>query len=292
MPLVGFTHPQFPAALPLEDAPEAFESAGICPAAFVRAVKDAECDPRRGPGAGISPSICNPAAGCPREVAIRRYLPYTMNPLRMADRLEGIWWHDGISRFTTATQAPELLAPSEQHSAHPKVRRNAATGAYELEFWPGVWVSARMDLANGRLIDYKTQRYAKQDYGFKEEWAFQLNFYRWIWCELGGGDFSELAVWRFYRGCYEAEKAFRRFAAPMLSREALDHALLSYAMELTNALAACEDARLRGGQPEVEAVIRTLPMRGKDMAIFGGKKCTLYCDSKDVCFHLAGEVMF
>lgn len=292
MPIVGFTHHQFPAVLTLEDAPEAFEQAGICPAAFVRAVIAAEGDPRRGPGAGISPSICSPSAGCPREVCIRRYLPYTMDPLRMADRLEGIWWHEGVAGHHVGGQKPEMLLPNDDHVGFPGVRRNPMTGALELEFWPGVFVSAQVDLANGRLVDYKTQRYAKQDYGLKEDWTLQVNFYRHLWLALGGEDFKELVVWRFYRGCYDANKAFRKFVVPMLTRDALDHALEPYAHDLTAALDQCRVAWASGVADAVEQAVKALPMRGKDMGIWGGKKCSFYCDSKDVCFGLAGEVMF
>jgi hypothetical protein len=284
-PCVGFRHPQDESTIPLADAPKVLDDLGYMPAEAVQAMVD-DIMGIKHKGPYLSPSIMNPDTTCRRQIVGERYLDYIENPTRLWAALEGTFFHWAMA------EAGRNL----NHDTHVNVRMPAEDdGSHraEIEVWPGIKLAGEADRVCGdEIIDHKTSRYSKTDYGARnvDEWAIQLNLYRHMYEAMTGRKVTALFVWRTYRGCYEADKTFRKFPIPLLSKETLYEKIGAWAESLRDMLTKAEAIKAEGG--DMREFVKTLPMDGADKQMFGAQKCTKYCGLYEVCYALAGKVSF
>jgi hypothetical protein len=293
MPCAGFKCPETGNIISLEEAPLYFDKAGIMPGEVVRSLALNNADPRRG-GFHLSPSRLDPSINCRRQTVIERNFDWVLDPFTMWAAEEGTIFHRALIGGPTDFQLPgykyELLLPNESHRGMPGVVEDDR-GVLHLEIVPGILMNGRLDRLSPdglELGDFKTQRYAKTDYGIKRDWKLQLGMYALMAKKLGettGVD--KIVVWRIYRGAYDATKAFRRFSIkPMEEMEMLDiiteHCLTSRDFLMECHALADEDAKM-------EYVNDNVPLDGKIKRIFNGKKCTMYCGAKDLCGKIDGK---
>jgi hypothetical protein len=289
MPLTGLECPKCGKMCDLAEAPEHMDFCGALMAESVQALVNGEGNERRGKLAGISPSMV-PTKSCRREVLIQRNMAYTMNPMKVWAAEQGTTFHSALlKRGRGSAWWLEQNFPAPQHRGRADVRDQ--DGFLELELWPGVWVSTQVDKMSpdGKvLIDLKTQRPAKVDYGPKNstsEWAYQLNLERMIIERLGLGPVEEMWVWRLYGYAYEEATAWRKFKIPIMDDAAVEKIYREWAVGLAH-----EQSKIDSGQP-VEGVVGALPMDGKLKPEMKSWKCHGYCAVKSICFGIAGEVV-
>lgn len=263
MPLTHLIDPTLGKKIPLEEAAEYFEQAGLMPAPVINAIIRSERENEKTRcGDRVSPSMATPDALCRREHAIKRNLPYGLNPLTLWEAMEGTVWHSA-------------LLPEEGEDWDYEV----AVGPVELF---GVSLSGHVDgLRKDRkkLIDIKTQRFSKKDWGMKDDWRYQTSIYCHI-IHAQYGVMPEPTVWRIYRGSYERERTFRRFNFEVVPLDKLEKLVGGFLKETQQIL----------GEATTAEKIATLALEGERM--FGGKKCDMYCSVKDLCFSMSGKPVF
>lgn len=288
MPLTGLVCPKCGVGVGLAEAPEHLDRCGAMMAESVQAIVNGAGNERRGRLAGISPSMV-PTKSCRREVLIQRNMDYTMNPMKIWAAEQGTTFHSALLKRGRGSEWwLEQNFPAPQHRDRADVRDRE--GFLELELWPGVWVSTQIDKMSpdGKtLIDLKTQRPAKTDYGpqnASSEWAFQLNLERMIIERLGLGPVEEMWVWRLYGYAYEEDKAWRKFKIPRLDDEVVEKVYREWAISLAE-----RQELINNGEP-IEKVIDGLPMDGREKSSMKTWKCHGYCGVKGICFGIAGEV--
>lgn len=296
MPIRAFETRLLPAPLGLDEAPAKFESMGICPAEVIGLVISGTDDERRGPHCGLSPSIMIPSTTCRREVAIKRFLPFVQDPLKLWAALSGQLWH-GMLRKAPLPEGweREVTYPGPQHEGKERVRRTEG-GFLEYELWPGVWVSGTVDRRKGRtLIDFKTMRYSKADnqdkFGIPDSWTAQLNAYSFLIEDLTGERPDDLWVWRMYEGSYDLDRTFRKFKVPAVDRAAWELKTRPWCEEFVDMLSRVKAVWDEHGDDPmmVEDAVKDLPMDGEVKGIFNGKKCGEYCSCQKECWRLAGR---
>lgn len=295
MPICALSHRAFPTPVPIEEAQEKFESAGLIPAEVIGLIIEEIDDERRSGHSGLSPSIMIPTTTCRREQAIKRFVPYVQDPTKIWAAISGRLWH-GMLQHAQVPEGwkQELTLPGPLHADMEGVRRNAGD-FYELELWPGVWVSGRVDrvTADGHgleIVDFKSQRYAKSDYGAKPEWALQLTTYARMYGRLEEVPVpTRLAVWRLYEGSYDQDRTFRKFNVNLLGEEVWEGVLRTWCQDFVQMLQRVEEAVKSGDLNLVDDAIQQIPMEGEVKGIFNGKKCSEYCSCMKECWRIEGR---
>lgn len=292
-PLASFTCPQTLRQIPLAEAPAYFEQQGLCPSVAIRSLLAGHGDPRRG-GCHLSPSMLDPETTCRMEICLQRFRPYSIGPLDSWLAQAGTVWHRAFQAAAGdgGEWLSEVRLPAEEDEGRPGVRR-CEDGVLEVETLPGVWLSGIVDRVRAdwtELIDFKTQRWSKTDYGARPGWGLQLNLYREMIERLRGVKVERLGVWRLYEGTYDVSKAWRYFPIGRIEAAALEARVGEFARSLAGYLAACE--AVAGDEAALDGVLRAVPMDGKVKGIFNGKKCTSYCATSRPCAELCGGLVF
>jgi len=290
MPLIGFECPKCGKTTGLEDGPMHLHDCGAIMAQAAQALIDADGDERRMLGGGASPSIGNADTTCRRELLLRRHYPYTMNPFRLWAALEGVAYHKGLLELSGLLPDWEVEVgfPREEDQGLPGIRRNERWHFLQAEVWPGVWMSARVDAWNretGTILNLKSTRTTKVDYGFKKDWGVQSNLERMV-MEKCGVKVQEMEIWRVYKGCYDDATAWRKFIVPRIPDELLREQCEGFLRELIEWDDRMEEAE------DKDVVLDKVPLEGLDRRMFNGKKCTHYCSSYKLCMAKAGRVVF
>lgn len=250
----------------LDQAPEYFHEKGLMPGPVLHSLIDNVIkEERKRRGSKVSPSMADPGATCRREEAIKRNLEYALDPLVIWEAFEGTIWHEALLKSGGF---------------------GGGGWEYEVELGPvelfdGVIMTGTADAIhrdNNLLVDLKTQRFSKRDYGSKPSWSVQSSMY----AHMLGEELPKVEVWRIYRGSYERERTFKKFPVSVIPLKELDRLFADFLRETQEIL--------RRAELEGEEYIKTLPMEGKTM--FNGKKCHMYCSVKDICFAMAGESTF
>lgn len=302
--------------LTLEEAPEYFETVrvsdereGVMPAEAVVAIIRAELA-HEGRHARMSPSMLWPDSNCRREIYLRRFTPYYLDPLGVWEAQEGTLIHGALEM--SGDEVPgyrrELRLPrpgDENATIDPD------DGKPVVELWPGVFMSGTLDKIKDDgsvLTDVKTSKYPKtfgkqlpsRDFGEQKvgaEWAVQLNSYREMFKLLYGRDAEKLWVWRLYRGSQERSLTWRKFPIPIVSRNQMWNKIGPFVTSCLEHLRAGMDIE-QGAGSDMERQARHLeyakgvPMDGHDQGQFNGQKCPKYCGQRQVCFGLAGMMDF
>lgn len=300
MPCIGFICPKCLAKVPLEEAVEHLgETCAVMYGAVVQSFVNSQGDERRGRGAGVSASIMSPDVTCRRQLLIQRYLDYWLDPRAAEEAEEGSVIHHAMHARGSGGDRWGLETPLPGAGDMDKagVRRNPIGDFLELELWPDVWVSGIVDrhLKDWSVIeDLKTKRAAKVQYPPSLSTTIQLNILKLLAERLGYGPVGKLYAWTYQRGCYEASLRHRRWEIQVLPEQMLRQHSEKHARTLAGYQMACEAARglpmaVLGANP-LEATIKQVPMDGKDLGMFNGKKCIQYCEVNQICFGLAGEV--
>lgn len=301
MPIVAVRDPITLDSIPIEDAPVRFEDAGIMPADVVALIlKDAQDEARLTPH--VSPSSINPDTNCRRELFLRRYANYVIDPWKQWAAMEGTLFHRMV-----AGQAPgwksEVRVPAEG----------------KIELWPGVEMGGTIDRLRddgSEIADHKTTKYPwtpkpdaqPRDFARPEEWAIQLNTYRLLVEKaraLGLLDVAkpveELWVWRTYRGSRLDSKTFRKIRVPWMTSEEIWAKCGDFITSLLGWYAEAEAVKAEMTpnttiyntlEGKLDEIAGRIPMDGEDKAMFGGKKCTAYCGVNEVCMRIAGRASF
>lgn len=312
MPVTGFLCPKCNKSVPIEEAQEHF--ADVCAVMYhgsVQAIINNLGDERRALGAGVSASQGSPEATCRRQVVLERFVPYSIDIRMQEDAEEGSNYHSAFhKRGAGGVWAYETPLPGPADAGKPGVRRNAA-GFYEYELWPDVWFSCMVDAhKNWKWIDdLKTARPAKSMrcpkcnyYQSGKIWPpgndnkAQLMLAKVVAERLGYGPVEQLRIWKYVRGCYEAAERHHPFVIMDGSRE---HPFWSEAQleqhcreHLSSMASMVRTAEALQGEPGwmFDAWLKAnVPLDGLERNLFNGKKCTMYCSVKDICFQLAGK---
>lgn len=296
MPINGFIDWRTGEVIGLDKAHDHFMHNGLMMGPAIQALVNnaGQGDERRGKGAGVSASIADPAVTCRRELIIRRHHDYAIDPRVLMDAEEGTLLHAaffGRGRSGEGWGA-ETMVPSPADLADvdkPSVRLNPS-GFPELELWPGVWFSCVVDYHTSdwtEIHDLKTKRVSKADYPPDRSAYLQLNLNKLAVERLyPQAKVERMFIWRYFRGCYEKERTWKRFDVPVWTEEecralAEDH--------LASIIAFDEAASKLTGE-ELESFISSLPMDGKVKRMFNDKKCGMYCAVKSICFGLANKL--
>jgi len=240
-------------------------------------------------GGGVSPSVGIPEVTCRREILLRRHYPYKLNPFRLWAAMEGTFYHKGLLEMSGRMEGWEIEVgfPREEDEGKPSIRRHPVWGFLQVEVWPGVWMSARVDAwhrPTGTILNLKSTRVTKVDYGYKKDWTIQSNLERMIMNKCGES-VKLMEIWRVYKGCYEEDKAWRKFMVPFKSDGEMTDTCAAYLRELI-----LWDTKMTEG--DKDDVLSQIPLEGEVKKMFNGKKCTLYCSCYQECMARAGRVRF
>jgi len=328
MPVKALLCPKTEKEIPFQEAPMHFERMGIMQAETVQAMIDNENQHRR-MGTSLSPSIMDPSTNCRREIAIKKFLDYLLNPLDMWEANEGTIWH--ASSRAAGAKVPgwdrEILIPDPDVASHvenPAFKWDER-GVAHLEIFPGILCNGMIDgLSDDHRIikDLKTKRYpylrsgkdaTPREYGISEDWVTQLNVYRRM-VEIvyfGGeeGNVEELRLWRQYRGSRRKDLTHKCFgrtvdadgvehdeSVPILTNEELEFRIREHCNTTTAWLNRCLVAKAnaeRTGEdpvPHIIKVIEEIPMDGLPM--FRGQKCHQWCSVNKICYSMANLATF
>lgn len=307
MPVVGFRHPQTGETIPLDRAAAIFEDEGVMPADVVQAMIDDIQHGTHARGIRLSPSLLEPNTHCRRQIVGERYVDIVADPYSLWAALEGTLFHWGM--VEAGKSIPDWKAGVRLPGSVSDVTKSMriTDGVAELELFPGIFISGEADRikdthkADGmgpafELVDHKTTRYRAKELGpdllqkNKDEWAVQVNIYRYLYEDLTGRTCSNLFVWRTYRGSYDHTRTFRKFPIALISREALWAQIGEWVTSLRDYL--LEADKIQNDRMALENLVKSIPMDGLDKQMFAGKKCELYCGFKTECFRLAGKVSF
>jgi hypothetical protein len=293
MPLTHLHDPVNGIDIPLEQAPEYFEHQGLIPMEVTQALLNTANDPRR-LDEHLSPSVADPDTTCRREQIIRRFMPYSLDPMVTWEAMEGTVWHNAFSAMSEGNQDwfSELPIPGPDDEDLPHVKRTTED-VLVVETLPGIWLSGVVDRVSRdfkTLVDHKTQRFSKRDWGFKSGWKLQINLYVLMIKRTKDVEPEQLAVWRTYRGSYERDRTFRYFPCPKMNVDEIDSKIRKHCEDLQKRLVEAKAAYDAGDQAAIEDLIKNTPMDGQTM--FNGKKCSQYCSVQKVCFGLEGLPTF
>lgn len=305
MPIAYFIDPKTMEHVPIEKAVEHFEETGISPGEVIQAIID-DLDDARRQWLHLSPSIMNPDVNCRREIVINRTLPIGLDPLTLWSAYEGTAWHRAFNLIAQSYGGwyREMALPGKEDAAHPKVRKVEHNGQefYEVEVFPGIWLSGVADRVKedySILTDFKstnypwTRRKDETPYDYAESqvqgWSIQVNLYKKMIEILKGIRPSEMWAWRIYRGSRNRNFTFRKLPIPFMDDERLEAKIREHATTLHGYLEAAHNA---DPGPDREAVIKGIPLDGKDKRMYNNQKCPLYCSAKDTCYKLAGLTVF
>jgi hypothetical protein len=294
MPLKSLLDPKTFEEVPLDKAADYFDEKGLVPREVIRLILSGEG--RDDGGVYVSPSLCDPTTTCRREQVLKRFCSYSLNPLKVWMAMEGSIYHEAMERqgagegYGSEEVLPDVLA--EVAKGRGVALKLCADGKLRMEVWPGVWMRGRLDRRDPdwlELVDFKTTRYAKTDYGKKPEWVLKMNVYARMVELLRGRPFERMWAWRIYRGSYDMDRVFRKFDIPRLKPEQMDK-VGAFALSMQEMFQRAAAAFAGGGVQAVEAVVAELPMDGKGM--FNGKKCDEYCALRDKCYQIEGIPTF
>lgn len=288
MPLTHFLDPKSNERIEFADAPTYFDEQGIMPYEAISILVQRFGDTRRG-GAHLSPSMLNPQASCRREIALKRFAEYGINPLRLWEMEEGTIWHAAFelagNESAVGQWQHEMLLPNETFAGQAGVRQTK-DGVWEYEVFPGIWLSGVVDRLKNDLtvlVDHKTTRFAKSRAGYKADWTPQVNLYRFMVEDLTGADITEQWVWRMFRGSYERDMTFRKFKVPYISREEMQSRIESWTLELRDGLLNCVECQASNDQAALDEALLAVPADGKVKNLWGGKKCKDWCHVRPEC---------
>lgn len=317
MPLAGFYCTATSKRVSFEEAPAHFEKHSQIPSEVIHAIIKNEAG-RDGLHARVSPSKLCPATTCRREVVIKRFVDYWLDPMVVWEATEGTIWHaafkeaghvegDGWEREKRIPTG----GPITQGEGPLTIDPNDGEPVYEV--FPGIFMAGTVDkyhLEQGVLEDFKTARYPKT-YGKKPpsedfteahgkyvqesvngEWAIQLNTYREMVRLKTGVDLKELWVRRIYRGSRDRALTFRRFRVPIVPKERLWEVIGPFVSSLVGYLGQALAAKKSGGEEAVLKVVKTVPMDGEIKKMFNNSKCRSYCPVADICLGLEGRTLF
>lgn len=281
MPIRALLCPDTGDEIPLDRAADYFDERGIMPSYEVRAIVAKEGRVRDDP-TRLYPTAMNPDVTCRREVVMKAFDEYVLDPRVLMTAYEGTFnhalmklWGDGDPR-----RVYEVRVPAEEGTA--------------IELW-GLPISMRIDeIEDGEVIrDLKTSRYSRKDNShFKiDEWAVQLGLYRLGYEKQNPGtSIKGLWVWRKYLGSYDHTATYKKFLVPMYGEERLRAKVQEFSVSLRAFLIAAQTVKQDGG--DLDETFRQVPMDGYDKQMFGGSKCDKYCVMRDRCFGLAGKTVF
>ena len=305
MPLAGLWSPQLGQRLSLDEAPWALEDAGIMPAEVVAAIIRGEDAPHR-LGPFLSPSQASPDTTCRREVAIKKYVEYYLDPLTLWEAQEGSAWHRALSIAGRLDGIDyEVEVPTAALIAQGGNITPDSHGALRAEIFPGIFMHGTIDMLDRQrfvLRDIKTTRYPKEvkkrnpetgevefapaDYGCKDEWVLQTNLYRRLLEVVYGMALKEIWVWRIYRGSWNRRYTFRKFAIPQVPNDKLEAHIGEHCRSSQQFFELIEKAPT----PEARlAALDAVPMDGEKRGMFNNKKCSMYCSVRNECWRLAGR---
>lgn len=294
-------------------AANGMDSLGIIPEEVLVAMLDADPE-HNSKHARVQPSGANPESSCRREIYLKRFIDYYVDPLILWEALEGTLTHHVLQAGGEDLDGDrEIRLPTPEA---PGVVEDPVTGTPTLEVWPGVFMSGRLDYGNQEtcvIRDTKTSRYPKvwgkglpgRDFGEQNigtpnkpgGWTIQLNIYRLLWEKTYGKKLKHIYVWRMYRGSQERTLAWRKFEVPIVDSDLIWNAIGNFVLStIKNLQKGVEieesdlDAEAKEKAHQNHAI--TIPMDGYDKKIFHGQKCPKYCEVKDQCFKLAGLVDF
>jgi hypothetical protein len=326
MPIVGLVSPKTGEKFSIEEGIKHFEEEGIMPAEAIQAMLNSAAG-HGGFHARVSPSICDPETTCRREQVLKRFLDYYLDPFVIWNAQEGILWHDIFEFAGKGLEGwkQEVVLPPDDALAE-NVIRDPDDASLTYEIFPGIFMRGRVDKHDDpftTITDFKTENWPKtygksnipsKDWGEKKakrDWPIQLSLYAFMLEAKLGKLPEKLFVWRMYRGSREKTLTFRKFEVPLLSKEMVwgeigEHVtslvrFLQGAMGIKReadereALPVKESPQLKKNVSAQEAVknfCRTIPMDGKDRAMFGNQKCFRYCVMQDICFGLEGKTVF
>jgi hypothetical protein len=293
MPLTHLHDPINGNDVPLEEAVAYFEDQGILPAEVIQKILNSANDPRRLDD-HLSPSVANPSTTCRREQVIKRFKDYSLDPLVVWEAMEGTVWHEVFAKMTEGSEEwyCELPVPSPDDEDQENVKRTEED-VLVVEVFPGIWLSGVVDRINkdfSTLIDHKTQRFSKKDWGFKPDWKLQINLYALMLERTKGKKPEQLGVWRTYRGCYERDRTFRFFPCPPMTESTIHATIREHCESLQDYLTRARQAYKSGDEELLNKIVKEIPMDGKTM--FNGKKCSQYCSVQKICFGLEGLPTF
>jgi hypothetical protein len=235
--------------------------------------------------------------GCQREYMLERTRDFASNPYRRWAMLQGTLWHEVMEAHAPPGWEVGVTLPS-RFATPDGVSFRDLDGVLQYR-WEGMWLSAEIDTLGptpaGELIleDYKTQaspvsfrskvtgepEYYPPRKEVKTDWLVQLNLYGWMLADLRGLTKPPLLrVWLCILGIQRPDYAWTAIPVPNLSREeTADRVRANYEL-FTGAWGQWEAAP---DQRAKDQVIADLPLQGRGM--FGGKKCTKYCEQKAAC---------
>lgn len=304
MPLEAFLDPAGRRISP-EEAPDYFEEQGIMPADAVTAVR-ADLQRER-PWPFTSPSQTNPNQTCRREIVLKRYYPFAVDPRREWAKMEGSYWH-GFWEHQDAGPGwrQELWLPGPEDVNTKGVREYLSPEgekAQQLEVYPGIWMRGRVDRVSQdwrTLVDHKTSKWARTDYSTRdarETWPFTLNLYARMLEMLHGTRPRDLWVWRMYRASPDDNETWAKRKVMAWTDEQWWEKAGEHTTSLVGMLEKAEEIRVgEKGEEAMDEHLATIPLDGHVKKMFMNRKgqnmkCGR-CTVKELCFRKAGKVSF
>jgi len=266
----------------------------------------------------VWPSEVCPKNTCRREVVLKRLhgtgLP--MDLRRIWARYVGISLEGALMDARHPDWLYQPVVPDDfldredlNRDLLVKVGERNGKGRYAVraERMGGALLRGRFDRLSTDLrtiSDWKVTGYPKhgKDWGVSDSWLYQLQLYAYMMRLLFGFGPQEqkLEIWRIYRDPYrwetdkttgrrekivDIEHAFRRFDLPTWDDAQVEAKMGDHCATLTKAL-----HRLAEDPSSFPEIVAEFPMDGRNM--FAGKKCSMFCDVRDLCFKLAGKPEF
>lgn len=270
-------------------------------------------DARRA-GAHFSPSAL---FGCNRETALKRTAEYFVEPLDAWSRTQGTLLHAALEKYVAPGWLAEVAVPRsvlfgtpEFEAAigvdnrspgeglvitHQGVRyRYTYENVWEMEVWPGVWLSGVVDRLKSdfsELHDYKSAKAPGGRYDFKtkrfEEWrtwfpmdesyVMQVNIYGMMVAKAYGVPRPKLAILKNQLGVKDASLSWKRFDIETIDDAMLEARVRERYSELVLVMRKPAETRM--------ARISEMALEGREMfkAKDGTCKCDRYCGLREAC---------
>jgi len=271
----------------------------------------------------VWPSEADPSSSCRREIALKRLQGegIAFDLRRVWDRLLGLGIEAALARaeldgWLYQPSVPDDILRSGKFIVIDDVLVGLAPGQDGQKRWAvrsdvlGCNLRGRIDrlsLDGKTIIDWKVTGYPGpgRDWGLNSGWVFQLQLYAHMMRLLLEDVTSEeqkLEIWRVYRDPYvwkdqgpgrpkkkmaDIDVAFRRFEVPVWDDEKLLEKVGDHCRSTDGILRA-----LAEDPASVAEILADVPMDGEVRRIYGGRKCTDYCDVREWCFRLAGRPEF
>jgi len=268
------------------------------------------------------PSEVDPSSSCRREIILKRLVGdgLAFDLRRVWERFTGIGLEAGLAAagmetYSYQLQVPDGLVEADLVQNRDVLVRLPSSGPDGKPRWAvhspvlGCNLRGRVDRisADGReVIDWKVTGYPgpRKDWGLNSSWVLQLQVYAHMLRLLLGLSAEEqsLQVWRIYRDPYiwkeqecgwrkrkvaDMDAAFKRFEVPVWDDDKLEGEIGEHCRSTMEAL-----EKLVEKPEDIAEVLADIPLDGEVRRMYGGKKCSTYCDVRDACWTFSGRPIF